>query len=61
MNTGLLITFVIVAVWSLLMGICIGVLVESNSLRKWYDERLDIIEERYKRKYDKDGDSDDQP
>lgn len=52
MNTGLLITFVIVAVWSLLMGICIGVLVESNSLRKWYDERLDIIEERYKRNGD---------
>jgi hypothetical protein len=51
MNTGLLAAFVIVAVGSLLMGFCIGVLVESNSLRKWYDERLDIIEERYKRKY----------
>lgn len=51
MNTGLLIAFVIVAVGSLLMGFCIDVLVESNSLRKWYDERLDIIEERYKHKY----------
>jgi hypothetical protein len=57
MNTGLLIAFVIVAVGSLLMEFCIGVLVESNSLRKWYDERLDIIEERYKHKYGEDGDS----
>ena len=57
MNTGILIAFVIVAVWSLLMGFCIGVLVESKSLLKWFNKELDDIEERYKRKYDEDGDS----
>ena len=57
MNTGILIAFVIVAVCSLLMGFCIGALVESKSLLNWFYEELDVIEERYKRKYDEDGDS----
>lgn len=62
MNTGSLTTFVIVAVSavSLLMGICIGVMVESKSLLKWFNEELDIIKERYKRKYGEDGDEDEQ-
>ena len=57
MSTGILIAFVIVAVCSLLIGFCIGSLVESKSLLNWFYEELDIIEERYKRKYDEDGDS----
>ena len=61
MNTGILITFGIVAVWALLMGFCIGVLVESKNLRKWFDKELELIEKRYKRKYEMDGDSDDEP
>lgn len=57
MNTGILIAFVIVAVWSLLMGFCLGVLVERKSLRKWFVKELDIIEKRYKHKYGEDGDN----
>lgn len=58
MNTGILIAFVIVAVCSLLVGLSIGALVESKSLLKWFNKELDDIEERYKRKYEEDGDSD---
>ena len=53
MNIGILIALV----WTLLMGFCLGVLVESKSLLKWFNKELDDIEERYKSKYDEDGDS----
>lgn len=57
MNTGILAAFTIVAVYFLIMGFFAGVLVESKHLRKWFDKELDLIEQRYKRKYGEDGDS----
>lgn len=58
MDTGILIAFVNVAVCSLIVGFCIGVLVEGKSLLKWFNKKLDDIEERYKRKYGEGGDED---
>ncbi len=56
MNIGILATFAIVAVCFLITGFFAGVLVESKNLQKWFDKELDLIEQRYKRKY-KDGGS----
>lgn len=56
MNIGMLIALV----WTLIMGFFIGVLIESKSLLKWFIKELDIIEERYKRKYGEDGDENEQ-
>lgn len=55
MDIGLLIKFMATAALFLVMGFYIGVLVESKNLLKWFDKELNLIEERYKHKYDGDG------
>lgn len=51
---GLIVTFT-----AFIFGFFIGVITESKHLMKWFDKELDLIEQRYKRKYEEDGDTDD--
>lgn len=54
MSTVILIAFMVTALYFSVMGFCAGVMFNDKSLRKWFIKELDIIEKRYKHKYEKD-------